>query len=164
LYGRVRLLFPPARALNCVAHRAKEFVQRLAACRIRPNESCIRANARRKRAIHARNRQVENPPREVDKKWIQIGHKLPTAFGCGKTIVRVPSVRFPAVCAVLQLPLVKSEYNHGSAKSPRKRQKAPFCDQVTQLPAPIRRLVSEAKPGETPLEALFSDLPSLPEE
>jgi len=56
---------------------------------------------------------------------------------------------------------VEAEYIRGHAKSPQKREKAPFCDQVTRLPAPIRWLVAPAKAGEMPLEALFPDIENL---
>jgi hypothetical protein len=55
--------------LERFAHRAKEFVQRLAACR-------IRANASRKRANATRSREVPTPRREMAKFFGEIAESV----------------------------------------------------------------------------------------
>jgi hypothetical protein len=60
------------------------------------------------------------------KKWIQIGNKLPTAFGCGKTIIRVSSGGFSAVSAMRSTTFSEIQIHPWTYTIAAETQKGPF--------------------------------------
>ncbi len=88
---------------------------------------------------------------------VQNGTKMATAFGYAEIIIRVSSDHIPAVSVVRATPFAKAESTHGRTKSPQKLQKDPFCDQLTPLPDPKRRVRRGGQGRKMPRKTLFSD-------